>query len=159
MALRGLPLLARTPGNIQVAFDRRALRQAQKSLERLWWASGLEKAHGKRLAQHGRRQTTILKTSPCTEPLKELREHIFGQSCPLLREKQGVRRSTFSRPQAILLQIHGQCLLHLGRQWKRTSFGAFPLNMQGALSQILTITQICGNLKDDYLTDCAKACS
>jgi hypothetical protein len=23
----------------------------------------------------------------------------------------------------------------------------------------LTITQICGDLKDDYLTNCAKACS
>jgi hypothetical protein len=34
--------------------------------------------------------------------------------------------------------------------WDGGSLGRFPL---------MTITQICGDLKDDYLTDCAKACS
>ncbi len=33
-------------------------------------------------------------------------------------------------------------------------------NARAAASKVtLTITQICGDLKDDYLTDCAKACS
>jgi hypothetical protein len=68
----------------------------------------LEKTNGKGITQHRRSKTAVLKASPCTEPLKELREDILRQSCPLLREEQGIMRLGFSRTQPIPLQVDRQ---------------------------------------------------
>src|SRR5258708_35934839 len=78
LVLRGFPLPARAASSIQIPRDGSALRQSQEPAERFWRTSGPEKANGKHVAQHRRRQAAILKTSPCTEPLKELRENILG---------------------------------------------------------------------------------
>src|SRR5450432_4167836 len=107
---RNLRLPARIPSSIQIPLHRCALRQAQEPLERLWWAACLEKANGKHVAQHRRRQAAIFQISPRTEPTKKLREHILGRSCPLFRKEQGIRCPTFFCPQSIVLQIQGQRL-------------------------------------------------
>jgi len=78
--------MRRFPSNassIQIPLDRRAFRQPQQPLERLWQSSGLKETHGKHVSQHRRCQATF-QASPRTEPTEELREAILCQPCSLL---------------------------------------------------------------------------
>src|SRR5450631_8532 len=122
--------------SILIALDRSALLQAHEPLECIRNAACLEKPNGKHLTQPCRSQMVVFKACPCTEPLKKLREDVGSQSCPLLREKERLMRTGFSRTQSILLEVHRQRLLYRWRQRKSASSGTCSLNMQDALSEI-----------------------
>jgi hypothetical protein len=146
-----------------------------------------KRAHPKTEQRNPLSLTTAPKTKTFYDYMKNLAmtmltRRLLPQKCRCHGSK--VRRESTSGMQKGLIGP-GACLIprkHIGEFLLKGAnllltnhfvrhLGIFPdeKDMQGrdlgilrhkiAGNRPLTITQICGNLKDDYLTDCAKACS